>query len=86
MHRVSGESTREIDYLIDGLKGLRKKLDDDGQRVQREIAEYSSLSQSVIQLTKIISEGMTHVKAVPDAPTIGGEAHSSADVRLEEQT
>ena len=84
--RVSGESTREIDYLIDGLKGLRKKLDDDGQRVQREIAEYSSLSQSVIQLTKIISEGMTHVKTVPDAPTIGGEAHSSADVSLEEQT
>ena len=86
VHRVSGESTREIDYLIDGLKGLRKKLDDDGQRVQREIAEYSSLSQSVIQLTKIISEGMTRVKTVPDAPTIGGEAHSSADVSLEEQT
>ena len=84
--RVSGESTREIDYLIDGLKGLRKKLDDDGQRVQREIAEYSSLSQSVIQLTKIISEGMTRVKTVPDAPTIGEEAHSSADVSLEEQT
>jgi len=86
VHRVSGESTREIDYLIDGLKGLRKKLDDDGQRVQREIAEYSSLSQSVIQLTKIISEGMAHVKTVPDAPTIGAEAHSSADVSLEEQT
>ena len=84
--RVSGESTREIDYLIDGLKGLRKKLDDDGERVQREIAEYSSLGQSVIQLTKIISEGMTHVKTVADAPTIGGEAHSSADVSLEEQT
>ena len=31
VHRVSGESTREIDYLIDGLKGLRKKLDDDGR-------------------------------------------------------
>jgi hypothetical protein len=84
--RVSGESTREIDYLIDGLKGLRKKLDDDGQRVQREIAEYSSLSQSVIQLTKIISEGMTHVKTVPECSEQGGEAHSSADVSLEEQT
>jgi hypothetical protein len=24
--RASGESTREIDYRIDGLKGLRKKL------------------------------------------------------------
>ena len=85
VHRVSGESTREIDYLIDGLKGLRKKLDDDGRRVQREIAEYTSLSQSVIQLTKIVSEGMTHVKTVPDAPKIGGEAHSPADVSFEEQ-
>ena len=28
VHRVSGESIREIDYLIDGLKSLRKKLDD----------------------------------------------------------
>ena len=75
---MSGESTREIDYLIDGLKGLRKKLDDDGRRVQREIVEYASLSQSVIQLTKIVSEGMTHVKKVPDAPNIavGGDHFS----------
>jgi hypothetical protein len=86
VHRVSGESTREIDYLIDGLKGLRRKLDDDGRRVQREIAEYASLTQSVIQLTKIVSEGMTHVKTVPDAPNIGEEAPSSADVSSEEQT
>ena len=85
VHRVSGESTREIDYLIEGLKGLRKKLDDDGRRVQREIAEYTSLSQSVIQLTKIVSEGMTHVKTVPDAPNIGGEAQSPADVSFEEE-
>jgi hypothetical protein len=82
---VSGESTREIDYLIDGLKGLRKKLDDDGRRVQREIVEYASLSQSVIQLTKIVSEGMTHVKKVPEAPNIAGEANTSAEVSLEEQ-
>jgi hypothetical protein len=86
VHRVSDESTREIDYLVDGLQGLRKKLDEDRRRVQREIADYASLSQSVIQLTKIVSEGMTHVKTVPDAPNTGGEAHSSADVSLEEQT
>ena len=36
-------------------RSLRKKLDDDGHRVQREIVEYASLSQSVIQLTKIVS-------------------------------
>jgi hypothetical protein len=37
VYRVSGESAREIDHLIDGLKHLRQKLDDDGRRVQREI-------------------------------------------------
>jgi hypothetical protein len=86
VHRVSDESTREIDYLVDGLKSLRKKLDDDGHRVQREIVEYASLSQSVIQLTKIVSEGMTQVKTVPDAPNIGGEAHSSGNASPEERT
>jgi hypothetical protein len=84
VYRVSGKSTREIDHLIDGLKDLRKKLDNDGDRVQREIAEYASLSQSVVQLTKIVSEGMTQVKKVSDAPNISGEALSSSD-SLEER-
>jgi hypothetical protein len=29
--------------------------------------EYAALSQSVIQLTKIIADGVTHLKKVPDA-------------------
>jgi hypothetical protein len=66
VHRASGRSTREIDNLIEELKGLRGKLQTDGDRVQREIAEYAALTQSVMQLTKIISEGVTHVKS-PDA-------------------
>jgi hypothetical protein len=33
----------------------------DGSRVQHEIVEYTALSQSVIQLTKIIVDGMTRV-------------------------
>ena len=61
--QVSGELEREIDHLIDGLRYLRQKLDDDGRRVRREIVEYPSLSRSVIQLTKIVSEGMTHGKS-----------------------
>jgi hypothetical protein len=36
VYRVSGKSTREIDHPIDGLKDLRKKLDNDGNRVHRE--------------------------------------------------
>jgi hypothetical protein len=66
VYRASGRSTREIDNLIEELKGLRGKLQTDGDRVQREIAEYAALTQSVMQLTKIISEGVTHVKS-PEA-------------------
>jgi len=75
LRRVSGSSTREIDHLIGELRNLREKLQADGNRVQRDIVEYAALSQSVIQLTKIISEGVTHVKKLPEAPNIGEFAH-----------
>jgi hypothetical protein len=72
LRRVSGNSAREIDHLIGELRILRDKLQADSDRVEREIVEYASLSQSVIQLTKIIADGVTQVKKVPDAPSISG--------------
>jgi len=72
LRQASGSSTREIDNLIGELRTLRAKLEADGNRVQRDIVEYAALSQSVTQLTKIISEGVTHVKKLPDAPSISG--------------
>ena len=71
LRRVSGNSAREIDNLINELKTLRDKLQADGTRVERDIVEYAALSQSVSQLTKIIADGVTQVKKVPDAPNIG---------------
>jgi hypothetical protein len=70
LRRVSGNSAREIDNLIGELKTLRDKLQADGTRVERDIIEYAALSQSVSQLTKIIADGVTQVKKVPDAPSI----------------
>jgi hypothetical protein len=72
LRRVSGNSAREIDHLIGELSVLRDKLQADSDRVEREIVEYASLSQSVIQLTKILADGVTQVKKVPDAPSISG--------------
>jgi hypothetical protein len=72
LRRVSGTSTREIDNLINELQNLREKLRTDGSRVQRDIVEYAALSQSVMQLTKIISDSLTQVKKLPDAPSISG--------------
>jgi len=67
LRRVSEASTREVDSLIGDLQALRRKLNTDGNRIQREIAEYSELSQQVMQLTTIISES---VKKLPAASSI----------------
>jgi hypothetical protein len=63
--RMSLASTREIDNLIGELKTLRQKLATDGSRLERQLAEYAGLSQSVTQLTKIIAEGLTHLEKGP---------------------
>jgi hypothetical protein len=70
LRRVSANSATEIDNLIRELQVLREKLVADGHRVEREIVEYAGLSQSVIDMTKIISESMTQVKTLPKAPTL----------------
>ena len=69
LERVSGTTSREIDDLIDELQLLRRKLQTDGNRLQREITEFAALSQSVMQLTKIVSDS---VKKLPDPPNEGG--------------
>src|SRR5947207_776275 len=63
IRRMSETSTREIENLLSELQTLRKKLQNDGDRIQREIAEYTDLSQQVMRLTTIISES---VKKLPD--------------------
>jgi hypothetical protein len=68
MRRMSLTSTREIDSLMSELKALRQKVVIDGDRVERQLAEYAELNQSVTQLTKIISDGLTHLKREPTLP------------------
>ncbi len=69
--RMSGQSVGEIDHLIDGLQGARKKLVDEGDRLQREVGEYVAFSQGVSELTKIVSEAMTFITTRKEA--IGAE-------------
>ena len=71
MRRMSLSSTREIDSLIGELKVLRAKVASDGSRVEHAVRGYTELNQSVIQLTKIISDGLTHLKRVPALPKVG---------------
>jgi hypothetical protein len=65
LHQVLKTSTGEIDSLISELQTLRKKLQSDGDRIQRDVTEYAELSQRVMQLTTVISDS---VKNLPFAP------------------
>ena len=58
LRRVSKASVGEIDNLISELQTLRRKLQTDGDRIERDIAKYAELSQQVIQLTAIISDSV----------------------------
>ena len=63
-------SVQEIDRLISDLQMLRNRLYEEGERVQREIVEYATLSQAAMQSTKIIAESISSWKKVPDAPSM----------------
>ena len=63
--QISFQSVQEIDRLIDGLQGIRQKLDDDGDRIQREIGQYVTFSQSIVDLAKIVTEAMTAINELP---------------------
>jgi hypothetical protein len=72
IQRVAGTSVQEIDRLIAELQILRDRLHSEGNRVQREIAEYARLSQSAMQSTKIIADGLSNWKSAADARSARG--------------
>ena len=56
LERTAGTSVREIDNIITELQTLRERLQSAAARLQHEVVEYDTLSQSTMQSTKIISE------------------------------
>ena len=66
--QILGQSVHEIDHLIDGLQGLREKLNNDGDRLCLQIVQHAAFSQSIIELTKIVSDGIASVKKLATAP------------------
>jgi chemotaxis protein histidine kinase CheA len=70
LQRVSLSSVQEIDRLISDLTQLRARLHQEGERVQRQIVEYASLSQAAMQSTKIIADSLNHWRRTPDAPRL----------------
>jgi hypothetical protein len=73
--QVSKNSKGEIDSLIGELQRLRRKLQTDGDRIQREIEEYHALSQQVMQLTGIISDSVRNLPTADNTSVDSGRIH-----------
>jgi DNA repair exonuclease SbcCD ATPase subunit len=66
LRRALETPTREIDNLIAEFEVLRKRLQTDANRIERDIVEYAELSQHVMQLTTIISETVKKIPRTTD--------------------
>ena len=67
VQRVAGASLSEIDHVIDELSNMREFLRSEGDRVQREIAGYATVSQAAAASMKVISESMAQWRGAPAA-------------------
>ena len=63
IERVSGASVAEIDRVIAELTRVRDMLRSEGERVQREVAGYASLSQAAMTSMKIIADSVVQWKS-----------------------
>jgi hypothetical protein len=69
LDQVSKNSVGEVHSLIGELRQLSGKLQADGARIKRDIQEYETLSQQVMQLTKIISDSVATLSKVQTPAT-----------------
>jgi hypothetical protein len=66
VQRVGRSALEQIDGLIGELHSLGDLLEAEGRRVQREIAQYTRLSQASVQSTKIMAEALAQWKSAAD--------------------
>jgi len=68
VQRVAGASLSEIDNVIGELRSVRDFLRSEGDRVQREISGYATLSQTAMASMRVISESMAQWRNSVGAP------------------
>lgn len=68
VQRVAGASLGEIDHVMEELRTMREFLRAEGDRVQREIAGYATVSQAAAASMKVISESMEQWRTAANAP------------------
>jgi hypothetical protein len=62
IERVAGASFDEIDHVIAALQTMKDTLRQEGERVQREIVGYASLSHSAVTTMKVIADSLRQWK------------------------
>ena len=67
VQRVAGASIGEIDNVIEELRSMREFLRNEGERVQREIAGYATVSQTAAASMKVIAESMAQWRSASSA-------------------
>ena len=67
IQRVSGTSVLQIEKLLVELQTLRDYLQNESQRVQREITEYAHMSQAATKSTKVIAESLAQWKHMAES-------------------
>ena len=63
IERVAGASVTEIERVMAELSRVRDMLRNEGERVQREISGYASLSQAAMTSMKIIGDSLVQWKS-----------------------
>jgi hypothetical protein len=67
---ATATSVQEIEKLIGELQALRDMLRAEATRVQREIVQYSTLTQAALQSTKTIAESLEQWRKAPYARAV----------------
>ena len=70
IERVSGASVVEIERVMAELTQVRDMLRNEGQRVQREVSGYASLSQAAMTSMKIIGDSLVQWKSQSPQPAL----------------
>jgi chemotaxis protein histidine kinase CheA len=68
VREISRVSIDEVDRLMSELQTLRRTLKTTGERIERDIADYATLSSQTSQITSIVLDG---VKQLPNACLTG---------------
>jgi hypothetical protein len=71
LEQMTADAIKQIDWLLVELQAHRQRLLSEAARVQQDLVDYATLSQSTMQSTKIINESLTYWNRNRKAPGIG---------------